>query len=57
MFMKTMIQIICCAVGSGMIGFFANQLNTGVGSLCFTIGIVLLVNSIILISKQGKENK
>ena len=56
-FMKTMIRIICCAVGSGMIGFFANQLNTGVGSLCFTIGVVLLVISIILISKQGKENK
>ena len=55
--MKTMIQIICCAVGNGMIGFFANQLNTGVGSLCFTIGVVLLVISIILISKQGKENK
>ena len=55
--MKTMIQIICCAAGSGLIGFFANRLNTGVGSLCFTIGIVLLVNSIILISKQEKENK
>ena len=52
--MKKIIQIICCAVGSGMIGFFANQLNTSVGSLCFTIGIVLLVNSIILISKQDK---
>ena len=55
--MKKMIQIISCAAGSGMIGFFANQLNTGVGSLCFTIGVVLLVNSIILISKQDKENK
>ena len=54
--MNTMIQIIFCAVGSGMIGFFANQLNTGVGSLCFTIGIVLLVNSIILISTQNKGN-
>ena len=55
--MKKILQVICCAVGSGMIGFFANQLNTGVGSLCFTIGVVLLVNSIILISKQSKENK
>ena len=55
--MKKMIQLICCAVGGGLIGFFANQLNTGVGSLCFTIGIVLLVNSIIHISKQDKENK
>ena len=55
--MKKVLQIICCALGSGMIGFFANQLNTGVGSLCFTIGVVLLVISIILISKQSKENK
>ena len=55
--MKKMIQIICCAAGSGMIGFFANQLNTFAGSLCFTVGIVLLVHSIILISKQDKENK
>ncbi len=55
--MKKIIQIICCVVGSVMIGFFANQLNTSVGSLCFTIGVVLLVDSIILISKQDKENK
>ena len=55
--MKKILQIMCCAVGSGMIGFFANQLNTGVGSLCFTIGVVLLVNSIILVSKQDKENQ
>ena len=55
--MKKAFLVICCAAGGGMIGFFANQLNTGVGSLCFTIGIVLLVNSIILISKREKENK
>lgn len=30
--MKKVLQVICCAVGSGMIGFFANQLNTVVGS-------------------------
>ena len=56
MFMKKMMQIICCAAGSGLIGFFANRLNTGVGSLCFTIGIVLLVNSIILVLKQDKAS-
>ena len=55
--MRTIIQIIFCAVGCGMIGFFANQLNTGFGSLCFTVGVVLLVHSTILISKQGKGNK
>ena len=26
--MKKVLQVICCAAGSGMIGFFANQLNT-----------------------------
>ena len=52
--MKKVLQIICCAAGGGMIGFFANQLNTIIGSVCFTIGIVLLVGSIILISSQEK---
>ncbi len=53
--MKRVLQVICCAVGSGMIGFFANQLNTIVGSVCFTLGVVLLVASIVIISK--KDNK
>ena len=55
--MKRMIQIICCAAGSGMIGFFANQLNTVVGCVFFTLGVALLVGSIILVSKQDKEGK
>ncbi len=55
--MKKIFQIACCALGSGMIGYFANQLNTIVGSILFTLGVILLVISIILISKQDKENK
>ena len=55
--MKKAFHVICCAVGSGMIGFFANQLNTVVGSVFFTLGVALLVGSIILVSKQDKENK
>lgn len=55
--MKKFFQVICCAVGSGMIGFFANQLNTVVGCVFFTLGVALLVSSIILVSKQDKENK
>ena len=55
--MKKVLQVICCAVGSGMIGFFANQLNTVVGCVFFTLGIVLLVGSIVLLSKQDKEEK
>ena len=55
--MKKAFHVICCAAGSGMIGFFANRLNTVVGSVCFTLGIVLLVGSIILVSKQDKEGE
>ena len=40
---KKVFQVICCAVGAGMIGFFANQLNTVMGCLFFTLGVTLLV--------------
>lgn len=56
-FMKKVFQVICCAAGAGMIGFFANQLNTVIGCVFFTLGVVLLVSSIILVSKQDKDNK
>ena len=55
--MKKGFHVICCAVGAGMIGFFANQLHTVVGCVFFTLGIAMLVGSIILVSKQDKENK
>ena len=55
--MKKFLQVICCAVGGGMIGFFANQLNTVVGCVFFTLGVALLVGSIILVSKKDKEDK
>ena len=56
-FMKKVLQVICCAVGSGMIGFFANHLDTVVGSVCFTLGIVMLVASTsIMCKKDNKDN-
>jgi hypothetical protein len=55
--MKKVFQVICCATGAGMIGFFANQLNTVVGCVFFTLGVALLVGSIILVSKKDKEDK
>lgn len=56
--MKKIIQIACCAVGSGMVGFFANKLNTIIGCVFFTLGVVLLVASIALISKSDDwDNK
>ena len=49
--MKKILQIICCALGSGMIGFFANQLNTVHGCVLFTLGVAMLVASIVIIKK------
>ena len=53
--MKKVLQVICCALGSGMIGFFANHLNTVVGGACFALGGALLVASIVIISKKDNE--
>ena len=53
--MKKVLQVICCALGGGMIGFFSNQLNTVVGSACFALGVALLVASIVIISKKDNE--
>jgi len=55
--MKKAFYVICCAAGGGMIGFMANRLDTVVGCVIFTLGVFVLVGSIILISKQDKENK
>lgn len=38
-------------LGSVLIGFFANQLDTILGCVCFTLGIVLLVGLSMLMSK------
>ena len=55
--MKKVFQVICCATGAGMIGFFANQLNTVIGCVFFTLGVALLVGSIVLSSKQGNNKQ
>ena len=39
-------------LGSVLIGFFANKLDTILGCICFILGIVLLVWSSMLMSKQ-----
>ena len=39
-------------LGSVLIGFFANQLDTIWGCVCFTLGIVLLVGLSMSISRQ-----
>ena len=39
-------------LGSVLIGFFANQLDTILGCVCFTLGFILLVGLSMLMSKQ-----
>jgi len=53
--LKKVTAMICCALGSAMIGYFANKLNGGMGAALFALGVVMLVSSIILISKSEKE--
>lgn len=53
--MKKVIQIILCALGGGMIGFFANQLNTVPGAICFSVGVAMLVGSIAVMSINKGE--
>ena len=48
------ISIVGLAVGSAMIGYFANKLGTPVGTICFVLAVAMLVGSIIAISKAEK---
>ena len=54
--MKKTLQMTGCALGSGMIGYFANQLTGALGSTLFALGIALLVGSIVAMSHQENEN-
>lgn len=48
---KKIIYAITCAVGSMMVGFFAKDLGEIIGSILFTVGVVLMVSSIIKLTK------
>ena len=39
---KKILYAIGCAVGGALIGFFANQLNTVIGAVIFTVGVMLV---------------
>ena len=51
---KKVSNIWMCLIllGSVLIGFFANQLDTVLGCVCFTLGVVLLAGISMLMSKQ-----
>ena len=55
--MKKFVKIAGCAIGGGMIGFFASHLGSIWGAVLFALGVVLLVFSIASLSKQAQENK
>ena len=39
---KKILYAIGCATGGAFIGIFANQLNTVLGTIIFTVGVVLI---------------
>ena len=49
--MKKILFAIICALGSGMVGFFANHLSEVYGCILFGVGVALMVYSIINLSK------
>ena len=48
---KKLFFAIICALGSGMVGFFANQLSEIYGCILFGVGVALMVYSIFNLSK------
>ena len=48
---KKILFVIICALGSGMIGFFANHLTKIYGCILFGLGVALMVYSIINLNK------
>ena len=49
--MKKILYVALCALGGGMIGFFSNRITEIDGCIFFTIGVILMVYSIIKASK------
>ena len=48
---KKLLFAIICALGSGMVGFFAYQLSEIYGCISFGVGVALMVYSIFNLSK------
>ena len=48
---KKLLFAIICALGSGMVGFFANQLSEIYGCILFGVGVALMVYSMFNLSK------
>ena len=55
--MKTIFRGFCCGAGGSLIGFWAKSLDSVIGCLFFTLGVILLVGSLISICKERKADK
>lgn len=55
--MKKVFYVFCCGAGGALIGYWAKSLDTVIGCLLFTLGVILIVGSIILLSKETKNGK
>ncbi len=55
--MKKFFRVFCCGTGGALIGFYAKLLDTTSGCLFFTLGVLLLVGSLISISKEAEKDK
>jgi hypothetical protein len=48
---KKILYAVLCALGSGAVGFFANQLSEVYACVLFGMGVAIMVYSIIKLSK------
>ena len=54
--MKKVFLAFCCGAGGALIGFWANSLDTVVGCVCFSLGVVLLVGALAAMSKENQKD-
>ena len=55
--MKKFFRVFCCTAGGSLIGFYTKLLDTTIGCVFFTLGVLLVVGSLISISKEAQKNK
>ena len=55
--MKKKLPVICAGIGGAMIGNWARYLDTIIGCLFFTLGIMLVVGSCISEARNKEKDK
>ena len=47
----------CAAFGGALIGYWARELDTTIGRILFTLGVILLVSACISEARNAKKDK